>query len=476
MGIPYYFYTIYKKYNIHNNLFINLCDLPKAKGHRMLLFDYNSLIHPCAKHIMDAWDGVGDIETDIIQYTIKYTESIINHVKPTFIGIYIDGIAPYGKIKQQRERRFKSSFTSFSPIFDKNQISPGTTFMKRLEEALRTWKKNYDIPVDLSLSDIVGEGEHKITQFLRESSNENRNAEIYIYGLDADLLMLSLLVHLHNNYNNMYLFRDNAAPLLPVIVDIRHLGELLYKEMTGRDSGRRSKRDCCTDYIILCCLFGNDFLPPMKECSLQQYGIEPILNGYHRMKGAHLGSVIDGRFKLNINNTSQCMYYIFNAIQKTKPPFIVKEILETEIANLQVPFNKQVLLTELDPDIFTKHTLTDTEKYIYYTYYDIPYTQREIATLCIDYLSTIEWVMEYYLGIGCSNYHYPFHVAPLFIDFVNFTNTWKTFIHTEQKVDPLYYEICEKKQLDIILPQENDSTLILDTTFSRYFWQTKLLN
>ena len=51
MGIPWYFYTIYKKYNTENDLTIDekcINDL----GIEYLFLDYNSMIHPCAQQLL----------------------------------------------------------------------------------------------------------------------------------------------------------------------------------------------------------------------------------------------------------------------------------------------------------------------------------------------------------------------------------------------------------------------------------------
>jgi len=57
----------------------------------------------------------------------------------------------------------------------------------------------------VSGSDIPGEGEHKVFEYIREH-NEIEDQKTVIYGLDADLIMLTI-----NNLSyckNMYLFRE----------------------------------------------------------------------------------------------------------------------------------------------------------------------------------------------------------------------------------------------------------------------------
>ena len=52
----------------------------------------------------------------------------------------------------------------------------------------------------------LGEGEHKIFSYIRSHEDEHKSHSSIIYGLDADLIMLSLV---HLKYcENIYLYRD----------------------------------------------------------------------------------------------------------------------------------------------------------------------------------------------------------------------------------------------------------------------------
>ena len=44
----------------------------------------------------------------------------------------------------------------------------------------------------ISASDEPGEGEHKIFEYIRTHQDEHKNSNTIIYGLDADLIMLTL--------------------------------------------------------------------------------------------------------------------------------------------------------------------------------------------------------------------------------------------------------------------------------------------
>ena len=89
---------------------------------------------------------------------------------------------------------------------DSNCITPGTEFMAKVDKILEYFieKKISEDPlwrdtkVLYSSHSDPGEGEHKIMAFirsLRTSPGYNNKERHCIYGLDADLILLSLSLH-----------------------------------------------------------------------------------------------------------------------------------------------------------------------------------------------------------------------------------------------------------------------------------------
>ena len=212
MGIPWYFYTIYKKYNIENDLVIDEKSISTSNIDYLYL-DYNSMIHPCAQQTLNSIDtsitDTGIIEDTIIKNCLDYTRYILNVVKPKNIYIMIDGVAPRAKMNQQRERRYKSHFfkqierneNENKPVWNSNKITPGTNFMNKLIKRLRDFKSQIsnNYIVFISDSNEPGEGEHKIVAQWRTGTY---NGNYAVYGLDADLIVLSILSREICNLNN----------------------------------------------------------------------------------------------------------------------------------------------------------------------------------------------------------------------------------------------------------------------------------
>ena len=135
--------------------------------------------------------------------------NLIKTVKPkNKTYVCFDGVPPYAKMNQQRQRRFKGSLTNKilnkePSSWNRNQITPGSLFMNDLDSYLIN-KFSKEPKIVFSPSSEPGEGEHKLFEYLRKNKNTEDN--IALYGLDSDLIMLSIC---HLTYcNNIYIFRE----------------------------------------------------------------------------------------------------------------------------------------------------------------------------------------------------------------------------------------------------------------------------
>ena len=209
MGIPAYFSYIIKNYpNILQKFQKNI-----AVNH--LYLDSNSVVYDSMREIEYSGNN-DDFERKLINAVCKKIENYIQQISPThLVYIAFDGVAPVAKLNQQRNRRYKSWFMgqyepTNIPQWDSTAITPGTEFMNKLNLQVRYHfrKPNaYNVKqVIISGSDSPGEGEHKIFEYIRENTDDIKNMKSVIYGLDADLIMLTIN---HLQYcKNMYLFRE----------------------------------------------------------------------------------------------------------------------------------------------------------------------------------------------------------------------------------------------------------------------------
>lgn len=294
MGIPLYFHTITKTYGgvIHTS---------KPRSCDWYFFDYNGAIHHAAQSVLASRESpVEEAEQEAFEKEIHhavwdYTQTCVSVASPKHnIGIFIDGVAPIAKINQQRKRRYLSyqrhRLLGTRPIWDTNAISPGTAFMLRLHAFLRARirEDDHQSKYQLSGADEPGEGEHKI--FAQIASLPSHDS-VFIHGLDADLIMLSLMSH----HRNIVLMREPTWPFqaeatsegfLYLDVDAFRQGLLdhLHTEYKWPVSSDALADAYCEDakaiietYVVLCFLLGNDFLPHAPTLSLKKNGYEEIL-------------------------------------------------------------------------------------------------------------------------------------------------------------------------------------------------------
>ncbi|KAL9935222.1 hypothetical protein V8E36_005570 [Tilletia maclaganii] len=204
---------------------------PNGMEFDCLYLDMNGIVHPCTH---PEGKPAPETEEEMMVEVFKYTERVVNMIRPRkLLMMAIDGVAPRAKMNQQRSRRFRSaqeakekqiakeealaewramglpisdSAASNELAWDSNAITPGTPFMDLLAQSLRYWvvkKMSEDegwknLQVIISDASVPGEGEHKIMEHIRRQRSHpshDPNTKHVIYGLDADLIMLSLATH-----------------------------------------------------------------------------------------------------------------------------------------------------------------------------------------------------------------------------------------------------------------------------------------
>ena len=185
--------------------------------------------------------------------------------------------------------------------FDPNGISPGTTFMLKLNEELQRFverKMGSDklwqgIEVIFSGVDVPGEGEHKMMQYIREHQEEP-NIRHCMYGLDADLIILALATHqpyitiLREEVNLSYLREDPRRKLIGetqkyqiiLISLLREYLKLDFAELAGLDFER-----LVDDFVLMVAFVGNDFVPRLPTFEISEGSINFLISSYKKLWG-----------------------------------------------------------------------------------------------------------------------------------------------------------------------------------------------
>ena len=253
MGIPFYFKMLMSKYPAISSI---------RSSADNLFFDFNSIIHQ-AIQINDANKTVFSMD-NIFPHIISQVEDVVNAIKPReSVYLVIDGHCPMAKMHQQRKRRY------LSQNMNSLHVTPGTHFMDDLNARLTNYinEKNANTNANkkalcwvLSDSNEEGEGEHKIFQFIKDHNTTDN----VVYGLDADLIMLSIIATTHT-LQRVSLLRDN------VWINIELLINAIKKEYNNIH---------IDDYIVICMMFGNDFMPPLSYLKVNAQDFDIVLKNF----------------------------------------------------------------------------------------------------------------------------------------------------------------------------------------------------
>lgn len=421
MGVPQYYLHLIKKYNKSQQF-----SYPKPNEFLIdwLFIDGNGLFHPM--FFKSIKDNPNKSEYDIYLITIdnilKEFDKLYDYVQP-IIGVFIavDASVPVFKMKQQRERRFKSVYDKklFNNIkrkhgvpieesYSNHCISPGTAFMDLLDKHIVEWIKTKKYKIMYSSCYQPAEGEHKLINYIRI----NKDFTYIIYGLDADLIFLSMTL------NNVYLLResneiDDKDSNILKIIDISILKKCIHNNMS--DSFELIEQRAINDYIFLCFLLGNDFIPHIYAISVSNDGIELLLKYY---KKHFNGNYLLDELNINMDFLGKIindLAMVEESLLLYKKKYMIKKNFESnyekemfKINNLLFKYNDPIKLNEVDY----------RNRFYKYYYGCEKYEVEEFArNMSESYLKSIMWTFKYYfVGLPSWEWYYPYDHAPFLCD------------------------------------------------------------
>jgi 5'-3' exoribonuclease 2 len=476
MGIPSYFSYIVKNHaNIIKKLSANTIKVNN------LYLDCNSIIYDAVHNINFSTIVDSDVDTIIRCVCNKIDEYILQLKPDKTIYIAFDGVAPVAKLEQQRSRRYKSLYQNaiskaiFKGVnpdpWNTTAITPGTIFMKKLNDTMVSTYKNpgkYNVnQIKLSCSNEYGEGEHKLFEHIRLFPEQHRDENTIIYGLDADLIMLSIN-HLPIS-NKIYLFRETPhfissinADLEPnesYIMDIPELAKVITLDMNnGEELNTEQQKNRIYDYIFLCFFLGNDFMPHFPSVNIRTGGINKMINAYKETIGATNDNLTNGT-KIFWKNVRKLVQHLAH---------YEEEFIRQETKSRDRREKTGNMPNETPDEEFKKFESTPThdrtiEKYInpfkpnwqtryYKTLFNIEIDDVRRKQICTNYLEGLEWTMKYYTT-GCPNWRwcYNYNYPPLFCDLIHYI----PYFDTEFIVDSMPAPVSELTQLCYVLPKQS---------------------
>ena len=498
MGIPAY----YKK------LIRSVPGLVSVHPHAVswLFMDFNCLIYHCIPVVYEMGVKIEDFESALITEVVRYTREVVKEVAPSK-GVYIaiDGVVPMAKMRQQRLRRFKSVWEKEHAVhanpemakpsekehavhanpkmalpsekehtqakWDTNAITPGTVFMKNLAAALQAMCDEKGWILSNALEPF--EGEHKLMAQWR--TGLFKGADIAVYGMDADLIVLSLLGQYQNQLGKIWLFRE--AP--PVDKDTPSIGFEWFSidSLKGWILQERDYSFILT-YCFAMSVLGNDFLPSSLGLKMRDGGHDELLRCLTM-------PLIDEEYNLIGEN----LFELFRVLSLSEHHRITRYVQ-----------GKQRMAHNAVDTGFGENNwpLTQIETCLLDGNWAIQYWRLvggDPLDVCTEYVKGVKWIWAYYTGQPvCFNWFYPYPLPPTWSsllqmgpDSLQIGMPLEVHMRVEEirPVEQLSLVLplqswslipnCPEKQFPKLAPQFFPSSFEFETVGKRFFWECEAL-
>eukprot|EP00871_Galdieria_phlegrea_P003204 jgi/Galph1/3885/GphlegSOOS_G2519.1 len=463
MGIPKFYRWLSERFPVINQ------ELEVDYEFDNFYLDMNGIIHLCTHN--NATELITLNVEEMFESIFEYTDRIVKPKKLLFLAV--DGVAPRAKMNQQRSRRFRSAKDAEKLLaeaiergeeikansrFDSNCITPGTEFMHVLSERFKEWISfmtqndpawQQGCDVIFSGPDVPGEGEHKVMDYIRSQTNideEFKNRRHCLYGLDADLIMLGLVTHFphFSLLREKYIIRkkskdDSVSKNRPRFffeefhfLQLALLRDMLYLEFKPvSDTTLPFPYDLervVDDFILMCILVGNDFLPNVPHLDINTGALNIIFTVYKSLL-PKMGGFLTDKFRIH----PQRLELFFQRIAQAEKAYFENRAVEDN-----------------EPSFFG-----DGYRSYYYQQkagFDPEKEPHKLRELSQKYYEGLHFVLQYYYK-GCPSWKwfYPSFYAPLASDMVHLSEM-KVVFQQGHPFRPL-------TQLLAVLPPESSSFL-----------------
>jgi 5'-3' exonuclease len=356
--------------------------------------------------------------------------------KPGQVLIAVDGVVPMAKIRQQRVRRFKSAWlrgNTAIAAWDSNAITPGTEFMDRLTVALNSLAKEHCGWIVSGVRE-QGEGEHKIMQWLRK---EKLSDPVIIYGLDADLIVLSMLVSEEIGIPLWLLREKQEFSVIETVSPIQEYSFMNISELKAKLF--ISGYSMVLNYVALMSLMGNDFLPHSLTHKLADDGHELVLRELRSMT-PRWQLVNEGELQVSVLKdivlrwASEEDMRMMQMIQKKRKP---GRPVDDPMESLPLEWN-------IEAELMSGRDLHVGWRKAYYRWM---HPSVDIQHVCQEYIYGCQWILDYYRGKSSINVNwmFPYWIPPLWSDLSRYSGTIE--VHTDTNAPP-----TPEEQLTMVLP------------------------
>jgi 5'-3' exonuclease len=320
--------------------------------------------------------------------------------------------------------------------------------------------------ITVSGSNVYGEGEHKIFKYIRDNSSEHKDNNTVIYGLDADLIMLSIN-HLPIS-RNIYLFRETPEfiksinselePNESYVLDIPALSDAITLDMNnGKELTTEQQKNRIYDYIFLCFFLGNDFMPHFPAINIRTGGVEKMLQAYKSTIGNTNENLTDGKIIYWKNVRKIVEFLAKNELEFFKQEHKIRDRREKNKLPDITPEDKMnnfINIPTYDRSIekFINPYKDNWQRRYYKSLFDIEINEERCKQISTNYLEGLEWTMKYYTT-GCPDWRwrYNYNYPPLLQDLLQFI----PYFNTEFMENKLDKPVSELVQLSYVMPRQS---------------------
>ena len=436
----------------------------------ILLMDFNCLIYQCIRGpTVPQYTSAGRAEWEkaVLKAVTEYTTTVWSVAgKPPKVFIGVDGVVPMAKIRQQRLRRFKSRWLAAAEQaagvrrpgeeqWDTNAITPGTEFMEKLGLALRDLASKHS-GWAVSGADEAGEGEQKLMAWVRANTGLVSGKQVTVYGLDADLIVLSLIgvarevpsVAGWNLLRELAEFESKRSPDdLFACLDVQQLLGVVCP------AGQNPK-DYILEYTCGMSFLGNDFLPHSLSVKMKDTGHETMVKTLAELHRAGLRLVVDGVVQRKAcaelvrawavdEEVHICRGFEHKYKMRPMAPRNDRERLMADTENLPIEWKAETCLWRMYSGLIPEW------RDVYRQAWLKEATEKQVGA---QYEAGLQWIMDYYLGRPVSySWYFPWSVPPLWGDLVDQFSTGSTGFVAPVASSP----VAPQEQLAMVLPMES---------------------
>eukprot|EP00177_Eucheuma_denticulatum_P008331 GFKZ01015161.1.p1 GENE.GFKZ01015161.1~~GFKZ01015161.1.p1 ORF type:complete len:721 (-),score=65.74 GFKZ01015161.1:1831-3993(-) len=251
-------------------------------------FDMNQIIHKAARR--------ADTRASLASAIFHQLDQILKSCVPRkSIFLAYDGPGPFAKLKTQRKRRCKSksgNCTNNAPLssnrpragktpVDSLEFTPGVEMVLFLLEISEYWaytrlqndRKYRNVDICISGCDVAGEGELKLMDYFR-SEHVSPTDSVVVVGGDADIVLQGLATtRIRNFFVYLHQMPSPRKKSTNYVISVWELCRTFEQMFPGESDGVR------IDFILLCILNGNDYIPKIRGSSLSR-----LWSRYRRLK------------------------------------------------------------------------------------------------------------------------------------------------------------------------------------------------